>query len=184
MDKFFKTPAVAFLYDLLQYRFPEHKILFDSVKHELQNIILPDTPPMTSEWFVQNIHLISDFKDCDNEIIITWNIEKILNTNPKCFTIESHSVKYLLNSYSKDCPFLEIANHPFEHKGKYIILAKTPLTGDSITIIDGNHRVLENLHSPHKFLKCILLNEKEILEFLQPNSRKLFEIMLYIKQFI
>ena len=92
MDKFFKTPAVAFLYDLLQHRFPEHKILFDSVKQELQNIILPDTPPMTSEWFVQNIHLISDFKDCDNEIIITWNIEKILNTNPKCFTIESHSV--------------------------------------------------------------------------------------------
>lgn len=35
-----------------------------------------------------------------------------------------------------------------------------------------------------KFLKCILLNEKETLEFLQPNSRKLFEIMLYIKQFI
>jgi hypothetical protein len=64
-----------------------------------------------------------------------------------------------------------------------IILAMFP-GFPQYTIIDGNHRVLEYFDYPaHKF-KCLILNGTCILDYLEPNSRKLAEFLFKLENIL
>ena len=49
-------------------------------------------------------------------------------------------------------------------------------------IIDGNHRILENLNNPFLSFKCYVLADETILDYLEPNSRKFAEFIYYLNQ--
>lgn len=182
MNNLFNTKSIFFLYDLLLRKYPMHKKIFSTVKHDLQSINLPDIKPVTGEIFEQYIYL-STLISSNNAIIITWDIEKILNSIDKLSEPFLCSVSCLLELYNNTIPQIQLLDDNYNHRGNYIILANTPLTKYP-TIIDGNHRVLENRNNTQLSLECVLLNETETLEYLLPNLRRLFEILFYLLEVI
>lgn len=181
MNNSFNTKSIYFLYDFLLKKYPLHNDLLNTVKYDLQSISLPDEKPITGEIFEQYIYL-SNPVNKDRTITITWDIDKILNSINKLATPFFCSIPCLLQLYN-NVPLIHLSDNSYEHRGKYIILANTPLT-EFPTIIDGNHRILENKNNTSLSLECILLNGLEILEYTFPNSRKLFEILFYLLEVI
>ena len=69
------------------------------------------------------------------------------------------------------------------NRADFITLATFP-GFPKLVVIDGNHRVLENLTNPLFTLKCYILKDKTILNYLEPNSRKFAEFIYYLNELI
>ena len=175
----FKTPSLKNWADL----YLSNNLNLYSKKDELyallSDIELPDPHP-NYEHYYQYINLFDG-----SSITIVWNIDKILSESsiiPK----EKHSV-YELSSLI-DLSDIAVKNELkrlkpkgyIKHKSDLIVLALFPTVSD-FTIIDGNHKVLENIDNPHYVFDCCILGDDIMLKYLEPNSRKFAEVIYYLQ---
>lgn len=183
MKNEFKTPALEKLYYMLlrQYPIPDSKK--NELKRRLADISLPDRHP-AYEHFYHELHI----HDCGT-VTIVWNIEKIIKSNPKDTALEIHNVQELtsLIDFSdhniKEMMSGLLSKGKMKHRADFITLAVFP-GFPKFTIIDGNHRVLENLVNPSFEFNCYMLGDETILDFLEPNSRKFAEFIYYLPELV
>lgn len=183
MSSEFKTPILEkWLYMLLQ-QFP----ILQGKEYELRNILkeieLPDKHP-SYEHFYHELHL----EGC-GDVTVVWNIEKILASTPQITDLETHTVQELRtlvdfdNHNTKEVMNGLLPKGEKKHRVDFITLAIFP-GFPQFAIIDGNHRVLENLTNPFLSFKCYKLGDATILNYLEPNSRKFAEFIYYLNKLV
>lgn len=150
------------------------------LENMLPDITLPDIPLINKEFYEQSLEIF----DC-GFITITWNVDKLLSYTPTQMDFEMHSVRQLLmlmdyNSQQvKDVEWDISHGILSKHKKDYIVIAILPGFRDPV-IIDGNHRVLERKRELDYQFKCFFLADERVLDFLEPNSRRLIEAIYFI----
>lgn len=154
------------------------------LKKELSGITLPDKPSIFYETFVGELHI----EGCGT-VEVTWNIGKLLQYVPKQGELVIFPEKELLKLLDFESgqvkeTLQEIRNGEMSKQKKdYIVLAVLP-GFPSLVIIDGNHRVLEHINDMDYLFKCLIIDDKRVLDYLEPNSRKFIEIIYKLNEII
>ena len=179
----FKTPILEKWFDMLLQQYP----ILQEKEHELRNMLkdieLPDKHP-AYEHFYNDLHL----EGC-GDVTVVWNIEKILSSKPKITDLEKHTVQELRTLIDFDDHNIKevitglLPKGRMKHRADFITLAMFP-GFPKFVIIDGNHRVLENLTNPFFSFKCYMLGNENVLNYLEPNSRKFAEFIYYLNKLV
>ena len=183
MSNRFKTPILEKWFYMFLQKYPTLQKKENELKNMLKGIDLPDKHP-SYEHFYNELHL----DGCGN-VIVVWNIEKILKSKIQNTEFEKHTVQELktlidFNDYNvKEAINKLLPKGIIEHRADFITLAMFP-GFPQLVIIDGNHRILENLNNPFLSFKCYVLADETILDYLEPNSRKFAEFIYYLNQLI
>lgn len=179
----FKTPLLEKLYFTLLESYPVLSNYKNPLYKKLKDIELPDKPPV-GQYFYHKLF----FYNCGT-IPITWNIDKIINDNPDKFVCNYYEIQKLIkiidlnSAETQELISTLLPKGIVHHTSDIVILASFP-GFPYITIIDGNHRVLENRNNLSLKLKCYELYDDIILDYLEPNSRKLAEFIYYFLHLI
>lgn len=183
MKNEFKTPIFEKWFNMLLWQYPILQEKEQELKNMLKEIELPDKHP-PYEHFYSELHL----GDC-GDVTVVWNIEKILADKSKITKFETYTVQKLMslvdfnNHYTKEVMMGLLLKEKVKHRAEFITLAMFP-GFPQFVIIDGNHRVLENLANPSFPFKCYTLEGEAILDYLEPNSRKFAEFVFYLEKFV
>lgn len=183
MSSEFKTPILEkWLYMSLQ-QYPTLQGKEYELKNILKEIELPDKHP-SYEHFYNELHL----EGC-GDVTVVWNIEKILTSKPRNTELETYTIQELktlidFNNHNiKEVMNKLLPKGRMKHRADFITLAMFP-GFPQLVIIDGNHRILENLTNPFLSFKCYILADETILNYLEPNSRKFAEFIYYLNKLV
>lgn len=178
----FKNKTLEKFYYQIMKKYPILMFKRLEIKKVLMDIELPDKNNILDEQFFNDLYI----NGC-GDITVVWNIDKILQCHPTNYEyFTSKDLFDIMNNTHQNMSELFSTLKPrgvYIHKTDIIILAMFP-GFPQYTIIDGNHRVLEYFDYPaHKF-KCLILNGTCILDYLEPNSRKLAEFLFKLENIL
>lgn len=183
MSNEFKTPILEKWFYMLLQQYPTLQEKEYELKNKLKEIELPDKHP-AYEHFYHELYL----EGC-GYVTVVWNIEKILTKKLQNTELETHTIQDLkalidLNDHNiKEVMNELLPKGTMKHRADFITLAMFP-GFPKLVVIDGNHRVLENLTNPFLSFKCYILTDKTILNYLEPNSRKFAEFIYYLNELV
>lgn len=181
MKNEFKTPILEKWFTMLLQQNPIFQKKEQKLRNMLKVINLPDKHPSYEHFFNELL-----LTDCGN-VTVVWNIEKILASKPKDTDLEILTIqelKTLINFEDhniKEVMSKLLPKGKIKHRADFITLAMFPGFQEYV-IIDGNHRVLENLANPFSTFKCYILEGEIVLDYLEPNSRKFAEFICYLSE--
>lgn len=178
----FKNKTLEKFYYQIMKKYPILMFKRLEIKKVLMDIELPDKNNILNEQFFNVLRI----NGC-GDITVVWNIDKILQSHPTNYEyFTSKDLFEIMQESNQDTSELFSTLKPkgtYLHKTDIIILAMFP-GFPQYTIIDGNHRVLEYFDDPTHIFKCLILDGTGILDYLEPNSRKLAEFLFKLENIL
>lgn len=179
----YKTPCLQkwLNYIIIKYPFLHNHI--SELELITKDIELPDKKIFVNEFFLHTINLYGGVS-----IQITWNIDKVIRDAP-ILPYKEQTVSELLKFINFDSNSVQetlstISFHTrSKHKTNIVFLALFPNLTSIYTIIDGNHKILENMNNPDKVFNCRIITADNVLEYLAPESKKFAKLMYQLDSY-